>query len=127
MTKTGQINDPGFNIITNKKGSKAYHLYVTYTDDGPRYDAVCVDAEQDEFEIDFEDGCASLNTVKLTYLMLRPEQLHAIADLVEEAEAHFEEWSESDMGRDFDAAEDAGETTRFRNKYKDVMDIRSEV
>ena len=89
MSTTGQYDEDGFITVTHKRGSKAYTLYVTYIHGGPMYDAVCIDAEHDEFEIDFDDGCASIHTAKLEYLMLRPEQLCTLADLIEEAEEYF--------------------------------------
>ena len=45
MSKTGQIDNNGFVTVTHKKGSEAYTLYVTYTEEGPMYDTVCHDAE----------------------------------------------------------------------------------
>jgi hypothetical protein len=126
MTKTGQINNPGFAIVKRKKGSEVYTLYVTYTDEGPMYDAVCIDAEEDEFEIDLTDGCALIKTKKFKYLMLRPEQLLSMADLVEEAELHAEEWSKSQMGQDYATAEETNQKSKFYQKYKEAMNIRSE-
>lgn len=126
MSKTGQNDDEGFNTITHKRGSNAYTLYVTYTEDGPMYDAVGIDAEHDEFEVDFDDGCASIQTVKLKYLMLRPEKLHTLADLIEKAEEHFQVWSDSRMGQEFDAAAEGSNTNDFLQRYRDILNIRSE-
>lgn len=125
MSTTGQNDDEGFITVTHKRGSKAYTLYVTYTQDGPMYDAVGIDAEHDEFEIDFDDGCASIDTAKFKYLMLRPEHLCTLADLVEEAEEHFRAWSDSRMGQEFEAAAEGSNRDNFLQRYKEILNMRS--
>ncbi|MEY8841490.1 hypothetical protein AB9K41_20880, partial [Cribrihabitans sp. XS_ASV171] len=129
MTKTGQTNDPAFVTIKHKKGSEPFGLYVTYTTEGPLYDAVGVEAELDEFEVQVDDGCACLLVDKLKYLVLDPEALHRMADLVEAAEEHYESCLETEMGRDHaaEANEPPERKGGFATKYMDVLGIRSRV
>lgn len=131
MTKTGQTNHPAFHSIKKKAGSEAYGLYVTYTMEGPIYDAVCLDAELDEFEVEFDDGCARILTSDLNNLMLMPENLLALADMVEQSEQHHEEWLAGPMGIDFQqvnlSVDDGTGVAKFAKKYKDVLGIRSQV
>lgn len=125
MSKTGQCDNEGSNTVAQKKGCDAYTLYVTYTEDGPMHDAVCIDAEHDEFEVDFDDGCASIHTAKFKYLMLRPEQLRRLANLIEKAEKNFQVWSDSRMRQEFDATGEGGKLQDFLQKYKEVLNLRS--
>ncbi|QEW19405.1 hypothetical protein LA6_001593 [Marinibacterium anthonyi] len=130
MTKSGQDNGPGFNVVADN-GSELFGLYVTYTEEGPIYDAVGIDSERDEFAIGFDDGCARLITDRLDCLALSPEDLRAIAALIEEAEGHFQIWRESPMGEDFEGSPGRvapeGERARIRAKYREIMTIRVEV
>ena len=66
--------------------------------------------------MDFDDVCASINTLKLKYLMLLPEQLRLLADLAEEAEEHFETWTSSTMGKDFSKAMEEGGLDQYFHK-----------
>lgn len=129
MAKTGQTNDPSFVTIKHKKGSEPFGLYVTYTTEGPQYDAVGVDAELDEFEIQIDDGCARLLVNKLKYLVLDLDALQRMADLVEAAEEHYESWLETEMGRDCAAEADEPPERKddFVTKYRDVLGIRFRV
>ncbi|MEY8839150.1 hypothetical protein AB9K41_09000, partial [Cribrihabitans sp. XS_ASV171] len=129
MSKTEQTNDPAFVTIKHKKGSEPFGLYVTNTAEGPLYDAVGIDAEQDEFEIQIDDGCARLLVDKLKYLVLNPDALQQMADLVEAAEEHYESWLETEMGRDHaaEANEPPERKGGFATKYMDVLGIRSRV
>ena len=92
------VGDTTFRKIKGKEDSPPYRLFVTYDLEGPTYDTVGLDAERDQFEVFFEDGCAVIDTKSLQYVALSPEDLRIVADLTEEAEAHFEEWLEGEMG-----------------------------
>ena len=99
--------------------------------DGPFYYSMGVDEERDEFEIEFDEGCAKLLTHNRNYLMLSDEHLEKLVTLNKFAEAEYLEWAASDMGKDFEAlAKDelsGGEEAQVRAKYAAAIDTRRKV
>jgi hypothetical protein len=49
-----------------------------------------------------------------------------LGTLRQEAELHAEEWSKSQMGQDYATAEETNQKWKLYQKYKEVMNIRSE-
>ncbi|SFD98954.1 hypothetical protein [Salipiger profundus] len=111
-----------------KPGSIPYKLYVTLTLEGPSYDAVGIDAERDEFAIQFDDGCIRLELASLSWLMLKPEHLLALDELLEQAETAWEEWSESPAYNDFVLLDDPDcsdeHIAMVQKKYGADLDVR---
>lgn len=54
--------------------------------------AIIVDEELDAFECSFNnDGCVTINTDGMSYIVLSYRNLHTLERLIEEAETYFED------------------------------------
>ena len=91
-----------FARVPDKVGSKHYHLYVAMTEEGPVYYTMGIDDEGDEFEIEFDDGCAKVLTHNRQYLMLSAANLMNIKALNDWAAEEYQKWAETPLEKNFE-------------------------
>ncbi len=117
--------------VPDKVGCRHYHLYAAMEWEGPIYYALCIDAEHDEFEVEFGDDGVSILTHNRNYIILTYDQLTDIATLTEWAAAEYLEWTESEMGQTFEALKKEAlspqQLTDAKKKYGPLIGTRKRV